>query len=239
MAGDDRDLAAGNDVASTRETTGEQIGEKMAQAQGAGARSRTGRDGRQAILSAAIRAFQEVGYHGTSMRGIASYAGITAGSIYNHFPSKQTILQEIMTRTLADGIAASRVGLLTAAPTPPAQLRGLMRAWVLFHTERRDEAVVGGSEIRSLDPDGRKVVVSLRDEQEALFRDVVHRGTADGVFATPHPLEAVRAIISMGYTIATWYRADGPRTPEQIADAYAELALATVRGPSPAELSTS
>jgi AcrR family transcriptional regulator len=211
----------------------------MAQARGAGARSRAGRGGRQAILEAAIRAFQEVGYHGTSMRDIAGHAGITAGSIYNHFPSKQRILQEIMTRTLADAIAATRVGLLTAPPDPASQLHGLMRAWVLFHTERRDEAIIGISEIRSLDPEGRDVVVSLRDEQEAIFRDVVYEGTDAGTFATPHPLEAVRAIVSMGYTIANWYRADGPRTPEQIADAYAELALATVRGPSLAELSTS
>lgn len=211
----------------------------MAQTRGAGARSRAGRGGRQAILDGAIRAFQEVGYHGTSMRDIAAHAGITAGSIYNHFPSKQRILQEIMTRTLVDGIAATRVGLLTVASDPDSQLHGLMRAWVLFHTERRDEAIIGISEIRSLDPEGRKVVVSLRDEQEAMFRDVIQRGTADGTFNTPHPAEAVRAIISMGYTIANWYRSDGPRTPEQIANAYAELALATVRGSSLAEPSTS
>jgi AcrR family transcriptional regulator len=211
----------------------------MAQMRGSGARSRAGRGGRQAILDGAVRAFQEVGYHGTSMRDIAAHAGITAGSIYNHFPSKQRILQEIMTRTLADAIAATRVAMLTAASDPASQLHGLMRAWVLFHTGRRDEAIIGISEIRSLDAEGRRVVISLRDEQEAMFRDVVFAGAADGTFATPHPREAVRAVISMGYTIANWYRSDGPRTPEQIADAYAELALATVRGPSLAELSTS
>jgi AcrR family transcriptional regulator len=173
------------------------------------------RSGRDAVLDAAVDHFQRVGYHGTSMRDIATRAGFTVASIYNHFPSKQRILQEIMTTILTDALAATRTAVLRAGPRPHDQLRALMHAWLVFHTDRRDEAVVGATEIRSLDSDGRRLVVALRDEQEGLFRDVVQHGVETGDFLTPYPAEAVRALIAMGTSVASWYR-------------YATLALGLV-----------
>lgn len=51
---------------------------------------------RQAILEASYRLFTEQGYHGTSMRAIAAQAGITVGSIYNHFADKEQIIQAVI-----------------------------------------------------------------------------------------------------------------------------------------------
>ena len=186
------------------------------------------RSGRAAVLDAAVQNFQRVGYHGTSMRDIATGAGFTVASIYNHFPSKQRILQEIMVGILTDALAATRSAVLRAGALPHDQLRALMHAWLVFHTERRDEAVVGATEIRSLDPDGRRLVVALRDEQEHLFREVVEHGAETGAFGTPHPAEAVRALIAMGTSVASWYRPGGGLTPHQMGERYARLALGLV-----------
>ena len=186
------------------------------------------RSGRAAVLDAAVQNFHRVGYHGTSMRDIATGAGFTVASIYNHFPSKQRILQEIMVGILTDALAATRSAVLRAGALPHDQLRALMHAWLVFHTERRDEAVVGATEIRSLDPDGRRLVVALRDEQEHLFREVVEHGAETGAFGTPHPAEAVRALIAMGTSVASWYRPGGGLTPRQMGERYARLALGLV-----------
>lgn len=191
------------------------------------ARSRT-RGGRDVVLDAAVDNFQRLGYHGTSMRDIARSADITAASIYHHFASKQLILQDIMLRVLGDALSVTRSALLRSGAAPADQLSAVMRAWVLFHTARRSEAMIGASEIRSLDEVGRRLVVSLRDEQERLFRDVVERGVEEGDFATPHPREATWAIITMGNTVASFYRPGGELTPEQMADRYVRLALGTV-----------
>jgi AcrR family transcriptional regulator len=55
-----------------------------------------GEQTRQSILNAAGSLFIEQGFHGTSMRQIAARAGITAGSIYNHFESKEQIFDHIL-----------------------------------------------------------------------------------------------------------------------------------------------
>lgn len=196
--------------------------------------TRTGtrvRGGKEVVLRSAISNFTELGYHGTSMRDIARDASVTVASIYHHFPSKQEILTEIMSSSLSDVIASTRSALLGAGSTPTDQLRAIVTAWIHFHTTRQAEALIGASELRSLEPEPRALVVSLRDDQERVFRDVVDRGVELGEFNTPYPREAARAVINMGYAVASWYRAEGSVTPEQMAERYVELALGTVRGP--------
>lgn len=192
---------------------------------------RRGRVSKAGILAAAIQKFHQLGYHGTSMRDIAGEAGVNVASIYNHYPSKQGLLQKIMVDLLADALASTKAALDEAGTEPTSRLRALVHVWVVFHTRHRAEALIGASEIRSLDDEGRREVVALRDEQEAMFRSVVREGVRAGVFTTPWPEDAARAIISMGVTIASWYRPDGRRTPEEMAQRYVELALGTVRGP--------
>ncbi len=51
---------------------------------------------RLAIIAASYQLFSEQGYHGTSMRDIAARAGITAGSIYNHFSDKEQVMQAVI-----------------------------------------------------------------------------------------------------------------------------------------------
>ncbi len=186
------------------------------------------RQGKGPVLAAAVRNFTERGYHGTSMRDIARDADVTVASIYHHFPSKQEVLQEIMVQVLSDVISQTRTALLAADRDPAGQLSALVRAWVLFHADRQAEAQIGASEIRSLDTVGRKLVVTLRDEQERMFADVIERGVAEGAFATKYPKEATRAIINMGRALSEWYRPTGEATPSELAERYAVLALGAV-----------
>lgn len=46
---------------------------------------------RLAVLDAALACFADQGYGSTSLRTIAERAGLTAGSLYHHFPSKQAL----------------------------------------------------------------------------------------------------------------------------------------------------
>src|SRR5215470_12198159 len=59
-------------------------------------RTAEGEKTRDAIIQASYQLFTERGYHGTSMRDIAAQAGITAGSIYNHFADKEQIIQAVI-----------------------------------------------------------------------------------------------------------------------------------------------
>ncbi|MFF0817478.1 TetR/AcrR family transcriptional regulator [Rhodococcus sp. NPDC003318] len=184
--------------------------------------------GRQAVLDAAVENMTERGYHGTSIRDVARTAGLTVASIYHHFASKQEILQVLMAQALDDAYRMTGDAAQHAGPDPRDQLAAVVRAWVLFHTTRQRDAVVGATEIRSLDEAGLRATVDRRDRQEGLFREIVDRGVESGVFATDKGRDATRAIINMGQAICTWFNPAGPLTPTELADRYSELALVMV-----------
>jgi len=63
---------------------------------------------RDEILAAAAGLFAAEGYRSTSMREVAAAAGILAGSLYHHFPSKEAIAVELIEEYHADLAAAVR-----------------------------------------------------------------------------------------------------------------------------------
>jgi AcrR family transcriptional regulator len=58
--------------------------------------TRKGELSKNAILQAAYDLFANNGYHGTSMRQIASKADIALGGLYNHYQSKEQVFQAVL-----------------------------------------------------------------------------------------------------------------------------------------------
>lgn len=189
---------------------------------------RTARDSKDAVIAAAVDNFSARGYHGTSIRDIARSAEMTPASIYHHFPSKQRILQHIMEDVLEDVIAKTTAALLDSGPSQSERLTAVVRSWVRFHTDNRAPALIGASELRSLDEVGHRIVVSLRDRQQHLVLGVIERGVATTEFTTSFPVQAAMAILNMGSAISTWYRPGGELTADQLAERYSVLALGLV-----------
>ena len=77
-------------------------------------------DGRERILSAAIRAFSEVGYAGTTTAGIARDAGVTQPLVHHHFGSKDGLWRAAM------DVVFSNVRHLATIPEGSSPERGLM-----------------------------------------------------------------------------------------------------------------
>jgi len=55
---------------------------------------------REAILDAAERLFSARGVDGVAVRDLARELGLTASSLYNHFPGKQALYEAVLERGL-------------------------------------------------------------------------------------------------------------------------------------------
>lgn len=56
---------------------------------------------RRAILEAAARLFAQKGYNATTLQDIAAVAGTQAGSLYYHFSSRDDIVREVLSASMA------------------------------------------------------------------------------------------------------------------------------------------
>lgn len=179
------------------------------------------------ILDAALGAFREQGYHGTSVREIASRVGVTVPTLYYYYRNKQGLLVELLSGSMHDVLLRCRHALDEAGPRPEERFANLVECVTLYMSHRRALAFMH-SEIRSLEPDNRARYVAQRDELSAMLRRAVFGGVDDGVFGTGHPVDAARAILSMCQSVADWYRPGGPLAETELAKRYVEIALDTV-----------
>ncbi len=168
------------------------------------------------------------GYSGMTMREIAASLHIKAASLYYHFPSKQHILFDLMHATVSELLEGLRA-IATSDDEPEAQLAAAIRWHVLFHTQKREEAFVSHSELRSLEPENLKTILKLRREYDRLFDTILKRGRRKGVFQFREALSVVRnCILTMCTATAQWFSPEGPLTAEQVADQISRFVKAAV-----------
>jgi TetR/AcrR family transcriptional regulator, transcriptional repressor for nem operon len=78
---------------------------------------------KDAILDAGLRVMFRSGYHGASVRDVASEAGAPQGSFTNHFRSKEAFASEVLGRYFAHVRTLVAMALEDEALTPRARLR--------------------------------------------------------------------------------------------------------------------
>lgn len=186
-----------------------------------------GSDARERLLEAAVTAFAERGFHGTTTRDIAAAAGLSPAAVYVYYRSKEELLEQI-SRTGHERTLELIRDAVAASSTPVEQLSELVRRFAINHARANTTARVVNYELASLDPASAAGIRELRREISAELRALVERGVADGSFDCPQPRIAATALLSLGIDIARWYRQDGSWSPEHLGEAYADLALRIV-----------
>jgi AcrR family transcriptional regulator len=179
------------------------------------------------IREAALELWASQGYHATSIKEIASVVGIRDSSLYSHLTSKEQLLNEILTDHFRALIAAHEEAV--AGVTDPSQrLWRATNAHVMYNLTFTRQAILGNSEIRSLNAESRQRIMQLWKDYERRFRSIIDAGRTAGVFDTEVSGIAALAILTMGRDAAFWYRSDGPLGRESIASHYADMALRAV-----------
>jgi len=143
-------------------------------------RTKRGETSRAAIFSAALELFQERGYEATTMRVIADRAGVSLGSSYHYFPSKEHLVLEFYRHTheLHLGVIAQ---LLSRERDLGARLRGAIRAIVVtlepFHAVAGSIFSTVANPTSPVNPFG-STAKALRDEVIAMYTEVVRGSDA-------------------------------------------------------------
>ncbi|SDS30870.1 DNA-binding transcriptional regulator, AcrR family [Nocardioides scoriae] len=179
-------------------------------------------------LTGALSSFLEFGYHGATMRTIAERAGLSVPGLYHYYSSKQEMLATLLDLTMTD-LRRRTEAARDEGRDVVERFANLVECLALYHTHRRELAFVGASEMRSLAPETHLRVAHQRTAEQRMVDAEVEAGVRSGVFATPRPHEASRAVVTMCTALAQWFRHDGPQPPEHVAALYVDFALGLVR----------
>ncbi|MEV8474245.1 TetR/AcrR family transcriptional regulator [Streptomyces sp. NPDC051173] len=181
---------------------------------------------RRELLATAAEVFAAHGYNATTVRRIADEAGLLAGSLYYHFDSKESMLDEILSTFLAE-LWAGYDAVLAAGLGPRETLEALVTESFREIDRHRPAVAIYQKESRHLA--ARPRFAYLADSQrrfEKAWLGTLRRGVAEGMFRADLDTRLTyRFVRDTVWVAASWYRPGGQHTPEEIAHQYLSMVL--------------
>jgi AcrR family transcriptional regulator len=175
---------------------------------------------RQSILHAAAGLFRQRGYAEVSLRDIAEAVGMKTGSLYYHFNSKESLVEEILALGTQGAFDASKAAV--EALGPAADPVDKLGAVVLAHTRfLHDEEDFASANLKIL----HQVPPAIRERHVRQDREYGHfvAGVIDEIAGTHGLAPGVDPSVlrmlcfgAMNWSIS-WFDPEGA-SPSQIAD---------------------
>jgi len=179
---------------------------------------------RDALLLAAVRMFNERGYHATSLEDVAATLGVTKPVIYHHLGNKDQVLFECV-----------RIGLseLQEAAEQASEEPGNGLDRLRVYLRRYAETIMGdfgrcvirtGDEL--LSQEARVKFRKLKRRIDTDLRARIQQAAADGSAVVPDTRTAAFAIAGALNWTARWHRPGGPDDSTKIASDLVDILCA-------------
>lgn len=189
-----------------------------------------GADTADVIRKKAVKLFADEGFEATSMREIAAAVGVKAGSLYNHFSSKEELLWDLTRGALLD--LRSRIDSsledLPDGCTAEARLSAFVEAHVRFHALNSERARIVNQQMSGLDRQHYREAVKLRRTFEEQLSCILEQGVREGSFDLVDPRLSVYSILQMCIAVSNWYRKGGDLSVDDVARTYVTFAQRVV-----------
>ncbi|MCF6470111.1 TetR/AcrR family transcriptional regulator [Nonomuraea sp. MG754425] len=176
---------------------------------------------RDHLVKLAAELFARKGFQATTVREIADEAGILSGSLYHHFDSKETIVDEVLSTFLDDLIARYRAALDTDAD-PRTVLSEMVRIGFGTLEPHRAAITVMQNDWNYLRQFERfNYLVKAEDEVEQIWVSQIKAGQAAGLFRKDvDPKLTYRMIRDTIWVAVRWFRPGGRLNTTTLAEHY-------------------
>ncbi len=168
---------------------------------------------RQHILEAAEQIFAERGFENTKLQDISAMAGVSMGTIYSIFASKEDLFRAILDERGQELLALARAGA-TRDGSPRAALSELIESYIGYFADHphflRMHLRLGTSWVLgpSLSTESQ---VQLWTDIHALQADLFRRGVAAGEFVDEDPAYLAKVFSAMDQVLLSDWVAGGMR----------------------------
>jgi AcrR family transcriptional regulator len=182
---------------------------------------------REELLAIAARLFAERGFRNTTVRDIADAAGILSGSLYHHFDSKESMVDEIL-QTFQAELFAGYEQILASGQNPKQKIEAAVRLSFEAIDQHHHEVAIFQNEADWLGGLGERFAYLA--ERHAQSRQVwltqLQEGMESGDLKSDLDLElAYRFIRDTVWVAVRWYRPGGELPARKVADQYLSILL--------------
>ncbi|MFF3728852.1 TetR/AcrR family transcriptional regulator [Streptomyces sp. NPDC002476] len=181
---------------------------------------------RRELLDTAAEVFAAQGYNATTVRRIADAAGMLAGSLYYHFDSKESMIDEILSTFLTE-LREGYEAVLAAGLGPRETIEALVTESFREIDRHRAAVAIYQKESKHLATQSRfQYLVDSQREFEQAWLGTLERGVADRTFRADLDIRLTyRFVRDTVWVAASWYRPGGQHSPDEIARQYLSMVL--------------
>ncbi|MBB3044998.1 TetR family transcriptional regulator [Nocardioides sp. LMS-CY] len=181
---------------------------------------------RDELLSIAAGLFAEKGFKNTTVRDIADAAGILSGSLYHHFDSKESMVDEIL-RTFQDELFAAYDEVLASDDDPRTKIERAVRLSFESIDQHPNAVAIFQNEADYLGGFERFGYLAERNAQSrnvwmTLLTDGVETGALRADLDVTLTYRFIRDTV---WVAVRWYRPGGGLSHEAIANQYLTILL--------------
>ncbi|GIH72861.1 TetR/AcrR family transcriptional regulator [Sphaerimonospora thailandensis] len=181
---------------------------------------------RAELLATAAEVFASRGYAVTTVREVAEAAGMLGGSLYYHFDSKESMVDEILSAFLTEMWAAyDRV--LASGLGSRETFQALVAESFRMIDRHRPAVMIYQNESRYLSTSPRfSYLLDSQERFRQMWLELLDRGVLDGTFRVGLDTGVIyRFLRDTVWVAAGWYRSGGRLTADEIARQYLTMIL--------------
>jgi AcrR family transcriptional regulator len=174
------------------------------------------------ILKASIRVFSKEGFYNARMEDIAVAAGVGKGTIYEYFPSKKVLFQEMM-RYAVEMYIAEIERYIAGVNDAKEVLSSFMRFNIDFMREHAEIAKVVINQPNEINEEIMEMFMNMRHRIEEAIASVIIEGISSGCFRKIKPHIAAMTFLAIVSRVAaaTLYNCyDGEHSADEALDIF-------------------
>ena len=151
----------------------------------------------QELLDAALDLFVERGFAATRSEDVAALAGVSKGTLYLYYPSKEELLKEVIRHNVINQIAEGAQIIRDFEGATPELLAMVLRLWWERIGETRASGIVKlmTSEVRNFPEIAQFYVDEVVTPSNQMLEQVIQRGVDRGEFRDVNVVEVVHALV--------------------------------------------
>ncbi len=187
------------------------------------------------ILDAAFTTFAEHGLASARLDDIARRAGVSKGTIYLYFPSKEDLFREVVRATVGDAI--DDVARRLNGPTATDDLNAFMEAKWSFVCSDKFPPLHRWvhAELTAYPELARFYGEEVMGKSRQLLRGIIERGIRDGEFRRMDPAVASRMLMALIGSYGNWRHRPvlcdsiGSKSDQQLLDEIKDFYMTAIR----------